>query len=153
VVTRRALLGAGAVALFAGCGPEEEPKVDVEAVLSEQMDALQAVLGAYDGVPLTGALRASAEERIDRIAAALEPFRGDGPSAAAAAQGGTGRQAALDAETAALRAHVAAVGQLEAREYRELLAGLIIDAASNQSALLILIGRPPAPTAFPGQPV
>jgi hypothetical protein len=150
VVTRRALLGAGALALLAGCGPEEAPKVDAEAVLSEQQRLTQRVVDSYEGVPLTGILQANAVARLRRLDAALE--RSD-PSSRSARTSGGSLEAALAAESAALRGHVAAVGQLEAREYRELLAGLITDAAASQSALLLRLDRPPAPTAFPGQPV
>jgi hypothetical protein len=149
VVTRRALFGAGALALLAGCGPEEEPEVDVGAVLSEQQRLTERAIGSYEGVPLTGALKANAEARLRRLDAVLGHRPGDTSEKEAA----TGLEAALAAESEALRAHVAAVGQLEAREYRELLAGLVADAAANQSALLLRLDRPPLPTAFPGQPV
>ena len=57
------------------------------------------------------------------------------------------------AESVALRAHVAAVGLLKAPEWRELLAGLIVDTATNQAALRLLLDEPPLPTSFPGEPV
>jgi hypothetical protein len=152
VVTRRALLAAGAVALLAGCGPPEEPKVDAGAVLSEQLRVSDAVVDAYDTVPVAGTLRASAEARVRRLKAALEPLRG-APSTSLQQAPDTGLEAALAAEGAALRAHVAAVGQLEDPQWRALLAGLIADAAAGESALLALLERPPVPTAFPGQPV
>jgi hypothetical protein len=148
VVTRRALLGAGAVALLAGCGPPEEPEVDVAEVLGEQLRLTQAVAGAYAGVAGQG--RASAEDRVRRLKVAV---RGAGGTPRTAPSGDTGLEAALAAESAALRGHVAAIGQLQDRAYRELLAGLVIDAAAGESALLVLLKRPPAPTAFPGQPV
>ena len=151
MVTRRALFGAGALALLAGCGPEEEPKVDAGAVLSEQQRLTARVVESYKGVPLAGALKANAEARVRRLDAVLERF--PGTSAEFEKEPETGLEAALAAESAALRAHVAAVGQLEAREYRELLASLVSDAAASQSALLLRLNRPPAPTAFPGQPV
>jgi hypothetical protein len=149
VSTRRALFGAGALALLAGCGPEEESKVDAEAVLSEQQRLTQRVVDSYEDVPLAGALKANAEARLHRLDAVLEQKPGN----TFEKEADTGLEAALAAESAALRAHVAAVGQLKAAEYRELLAGLITGAAANQSALLLRLDRPPAPTAFPGQPV
>jgi hypothetical protein len=148
VVTRRALLGAGALTLLAGCGSEEEPEVDVGQVLAEQLRATQAVAAAYAGVAGEGRVNASA--RVELLEAAV---RDAGGSPGAAPTGDTGVEAALAAEQAALRAHVAAVGQLEARGYRELLVGLIVDAAAGESALLLKLKRPPAPSAFPGQPV
>jgi hypothetical protein len=147
-VTRRALLGAGALALLAGCGPQEEPPVDVSAVLSEQLRLTQAVAGAYSGVAGEGG--ADARRRAERLETAL---RAAGGTPRPAPQGATGVEAALAAEQAALRGHVAAVGVLKQPEYRELLAGLIADAAAAESALLTTLERPPAPTAFPGQPV
>jgi hypothetical protein len=151
VVTRRALFGAGAVALLAGCGPEDEPKIDAGAVLSEQQRLTERAVGSYEGVPLAGALKANAESRVRRLNAVLERF--PSKSAEFEKEPETGLVAALAAESAALRAHVAAVGQLQAREYRELLAGLVTDAAANQAALLLRLDRPPAATAFPGEPV
>jgi hypothetical protein len=151
MTTRRALFGAGAVALLAGCGPEEEPTVDAEAVLAEQQRLTERVVDSYEGVPLAGALKANAEARVRRLNTVLE--RSPGKSAEVEKEPETGLEAALAAESEALRAHVAAVGQLQAGEYRELLAGLVTDAAANQSALLLRLDRPPAPTAFPGQPV
>jgi hypothetical protein len=149
VVTRRALFGAGALALLAGCGPEEEPEVDAGAVLSEQQRLTQRVVDSYADVPLAGALKANAEARLRRLDAVLDKQPGD----TFEKEADTGLEAALAAESEALRAHVAAVGQLQARESRELLAGLVTDAAANQAALLLRLDRPPAPTAFPGEPV
>jgi hypothetical protein len=148
IVTRRALLGAGALTLLAGCGSQEEPPVDAGAVLGEQLRVTQAVAAAYTGVAGDG--RANASKRVDRLEAAL---RDAGGTPRSAPSGATGVEAALAAEQTALRAHVAAVGQLEDATYRELLAGLITDAAAGESALLTTLERPPAPSAFPGQPV
>jgi hypothetical protein len=149
--TRRALLGAGALALLAGCGPEEAPKVDAKAVLSEQQRLTARVVDSYEGVPLSAALKANAQARVRRLDAALKRFPGG--SDTFETQAPTGLEAALAAESEALRAHVAAVGQLKAAEYRELLAGLVTDAAANQAALLLRLDRPATPTAFPGEPV
>src|SRR4029077_9812126 len=77
MTTRRALLGAGAISLLAaGCGPEEEPKVDVQAVLAEQQRVSNAAVKAYAGVPGVGALRENAEARARRIDGALSGFTG-----------------------------------------------------------------------------
>ncbi|WP_157592265.1 hypothetical protein [Solirubrobacter soli] len=148
MVTRRALLGAGALALLAGCGPQEEPPADASAVLSEQLRLTQAVADAYSGVAGEGGVGAS--RRVEKLEAALRAAGGTPPRVAS---GATGVEAALAAEQAALRGHVAAVGELEDPTYRELLAGLIADAAASESALLTMLKRPAAPTAFPGQPV
>ena len=148
MVTRRALFGAGALTLLAGCGPQEEPEVDTGKVLTEQLRATQRVAAAYAGVAGQG--RVNAAKRVDRLEAAL---RDAGGTPGTAPSGPAGVEAALAAEQAALRAHVAAVGQLGAAPYRVLLTGLIADAAAGESALLTTLKRPPAPSAFPGQPV
>jgi rubrerythrin len=61
-------------------------------------------------------------------------------------------EAALAAEQQALRAHVEGIGLLGEREFRALFADLVAEAAQHESALLTLLDRPAAPTAFPGQP-
>lgn len=149
IVTRRALLGAGALALLAGCGPPEEPEVDVAEVLGEQLRVTRAVADAYAGVP--GAGRANADARVERIEAALARVGGNRDEFGV--ESGSGLEQALAAEGEALRAHVAAIGQLKDRQWRELLAGLVTDAAAGESALLARLNRPPIPSAFPGQPL
>jgi hypothetical protein len=152
VVTRRALLGAGAVALLAGCGPPEQEEVVPADVLRKQLEATQKVIIAYKGDPRLASLLRNAEARERRISAALERSR-TGPVDAELTETGTQRlEAALAAESAALREHVAAVGLLSDREARELLGGLVADSATNEAALLELLDRP-LPTAFPGEPV
>ncbi len=148
IVTRRALLGAGALTLLAGCGPQEEPAVDAGAVLREQLRVTQLAAAAYAGVAGEGRVRA--QERVALLEAAV---RDAGATPAAAPSGPTGVAAALGAEQAALRAHVAAVGQLEKPVYRELLAGLIADAAAGEAALLTTLDQSATKTAFPGEPV
>jgi hypothetical protein len=149
IVTRRALFGAGALALLAGCGPQEEPEVDAGKVLGEQLRLTQAVVDAYSGV--TGEGRANAQRRVGRIKAALAGMH---VQPRYTITDGTGSlQEALAAEQEALRGHVAAVGELKAAPYRELLAGLIADAAAGEAALLATLDQPPVPSAFPGQPV
>jgi hypothetical protein len=157
VVTRRALLGAGAVALLAGCGPQEEAEVVPAEVLSEQLRAEEQVVAAYvalSGLPLDAGARASelrtgASARIDRLEAA-----GAKPSGAPVDPPATpGLEAALEAERRALRAHVQALGQLRDPKWSELLGGLITSSAAHETALLKLLERPPLPSAFPGQPI
>lgn len=152
MTTRRALFGAGAgaLALLAGCGAEEKPKVDVGQVLGEQLKLTQAVADAYQGVPGDG--RASAQRRVALLETALKQVGGN-VSPVTGGDRPAGAEVALAAESAALRGHVAAVGQLGESQWRELLAGLIADAAAGESALLTRLKRPPLPSAFPGQPV
>jgi hypothetical protein len=142
VVTRRALLAAGLV--VAGCGPPEEPKIVPSEVWSEQLRAAQDVVAAYEGVRGVGDLRARARARVRR----LQPLA----AASSAQPAASGLEAALAAERAELRAHVAAVGLLEDRPSRELLADLIADGAQSETALLMLLHRRPVAADFVGQP-
>ena len=120
-------------------------------MLDEQLRLSQAAAAAYEGVPDAAGLRVAAQARVRRLEAAVRDAGGT-PSERPAA-GRPASQPAPRRRERALRGHVAAVGQLEQREWRELLAGLIAGTASSQSALLGRLGRPPVPTAFPGQPV
>ena len=153
VGTRRALLGAGAVALLAGCGPQEEAEVVPAEVLTKQLRAEEALIASYvalSGLSLdTSALRMGASARIDRLVAA-----GGKPSAAPVDPPATpGLEAVLEAQRRALRAHVQALGELRDPKWSELLGGLITSSAAHETALLELLERPPLPSAFPGQPI
>jgi hypothetical protein len=134
MVTRRALLGAGAL-LIVGCGPPEEPEVVPNEVLSEQLRVTQASVAALEGEPR---LRARAEERAAALeqAGATAPDSTDGPADA------------LAAVRAELAGHVQAVGLLEEAEYRELFAKLVAGAAADETALMPIREL----TAFPGTP-
>jgi hypothetical protein len=142
MVTRRALLGAGVDAL-AGCGPPEEPAVVPSEVWGEQLRAAQTTYSAYASVRGVNDLRARARARVRR----LQPLAPAQPAIARAA----GLDAALEAERAELRAHVAAVGLLTDRPSRELLADLIADGAQSETALLMKLGRQPVAVDFVGQ--
>jgi hypothetical protein len=132
VVSRRALLGAGAL-LLVGCGPPEEPEVVPEDVLAQQLRVTKASVAALNGEPR---LRARAEER----AAALEQAGGTAPET-------TDRPAdALAALRHELAVHVQGIGLLTGREHRELLAAVIASAAADESALSPMREL----TAFPG---
>jgi hypothetical protein len=159
VVTRRALLGAGALALLSGCGPPEEAEVVPAEVLSEQLRAEERVVAAYVALPDGSSsidapwrpsdLRARASARIDRLEAAGAKASGapvDPPAT-------PGLEAVLEAERRALREHVRALGLLRDPKWTELLAGLITSGAAHETALLELLERPPLPSAFPGQPI
>jgi hypothetical protein len=132
VVSRRTLLGAGAL-LLAGCGPPDEPEVVPEDVLSAQLRATNASVAALDGE-----LRAHAQER----AAALERAGATAPDSADAPAD------ALAAVRAELAGHVQAVGLLEEARYRELFAKLVASAAADESALMPTRELTP----FPGTP-
>jgi leucyl-tRNA synthetase len=60
MVSRRALLGAGAL-LLVGCGPPDEPEVIAGEVWGEQLRASQRALAAY---PASISPRAKASERV-----------------------------------------------------------------------------------------
>jgi hypothetical protein len=141
VTTRRAaLLGAGTL-LLAGCGPPDEPEVDAAQVWGEQLRVSQAALAAY---PSGISPRVAASDRVDRLAA-LAGATGETPTAAPSLE------AALEAERVALQTHVAAVGQLDDRVSREVLAELVAGTAEAVSALRKLMDEPPIVDSFPGQ--
>ncbi|WP_028059293.1 hypothetical protein [Candidatus Solirubrobacter pratensis] len=135
VGTRRALLGAGAGALLAGCGPSEAPAVSRQDVLDEQLRLTRLSVAA-------GVTRARARARKLEQAGAV----------AKAASGPSGTRAAYDAEGRALAGYVAAVGRLRDPASRALLAGLIADAAESHASLARRLDRDPLASAFPGQP-
>jgi hypothetical protein len=141
IVTRRALLGAGAAALAAGCGKPDEPAIRPDDVLREQLRLTQLAVAAYAGVDAPG-LAAGARARARRLQALV----GDVP----AAEGPSGVTAAYEAERRALAGYVAAIGLL--RRQRGLLGELVVDAARNEAALARMLGRDPLASAFPGQP-
>jgi len=133
-VTRRALLGAGALFLV-GCGPPEEPEVVPKDVLTERLRVTKASVAALEGEPR---LRARAEER----AAALEQAGATAPDSTDAPAD------ALAAVRAELASHVQAVGLLDEAEYRELFAELVASAAADETALMPIREL----TALPGTP-
>jgi hypothetical protein len=132
VVTRRALLGAGAL-LVAGCGPPDEPVASSQDVLNEQLKVTNQSVAA-------GATRARARAKKLEAAGATAP-PGTGPS---------GLENAYEAEGRALASYVQAIGA--SRPDRDLLGELVADAAASQSELARRLDLDPLPTAFPGEP-
>ena len=131
-MTRRALLGAGAL-LVAGCGPPDEPTTSRQNVLNEQLKVTNASVAA-------GAPRARARAyKLEAAGAEAPP--GSGPS---------GLQQAYDAEGRALASYVQAIGA--SRPDRDLYGELVADAAASQSELARELKVDPLPTAFPGEP-
>ena len=145
VGTRRALFGAGAL-LLVGCGPPDEPEIVPKDVLEEQ---LRVAVTAAQTLNETPRLRDSSDARVIRLAGAYEEAGGVWEPVARAAPESRDALAAVRAE---LAAHVQAVGLLAEPKYRELFAEVIASAAADESALLMMDGQPPAPTAFPGTP-
>jgi hypothetical protein len=149
VVTRRALLGAGAVALVAGCGPPEEPEIVPSEVLSDQLRVSSEALAAYEGVDDVGPERGFAVARVRQLAAAVRSAGGTVEPGRVAPR--TGLEEALAGERRALEAHVAAIGLLGEREWREMFGEFIAGSARNEASLRTKLGRQPLETAFPGQ--
>ena len=139
MVTRRALLGAGTL-LLVGCGPPDEPEVNAANVWGEQLRVSQAALAAYP----TTSLRSAAAKRVRELES-LAGATGAAPTATRSLA------SALEAERVALQTHVAAVGELEDRASRELLATLIAGTAEAVAVLRAELGEPPIVDAFPGQ--
>jgi hypothetical protein len=102
---------------------------------------LQVAENAYGDGPG----RAGASRRAVKLEAAVRRL-GRTPQQAPSS-GPEGTRAALDAERAALRTQVAAVGKLSDASSRELLAGLIAETAAAEARLS------KGSTSFPGQPL
>jgi hypothetical protein len=132
VVTRRALLGAGAL-LVAGCGPPDEQAASRQDVLDEQLRVTNASVAL-------GVSRARA--RASRLEAA--------GANAPAAGGPSGRSNAYETESRALASYVQAVG--ESRVDRDLYGELVADAAASVAEQARRLELDPLPTAFPGEP-
>jgi hypothetical protein len=134
VVTRRALLGAGAGALLlAGCGPPKATATSRTDVLDEQLRLTLVSVAA-------GSSRARARAKTLQAAGAT-----------AKAPASTSLSA-YEAERNALAGYVQAVGQLRDADSRRLLGGLVVDAAESEAQLAHDAGQNPLATAFPGQP-
>ncbi|MDA0180257.1 hypothetical protein OJ997_08120 [Solirubrobacter phytolaccae] len=153
MVSRRALLGAGAL-LLVGCGPPDEPEVNAANVWRDQLLASMRAEVAYPEI----ALRSAARDRVRQLEAAAGGAIAASVFVPPQAPGQTREEqrkrqleSALDGERRALQAHVAAVGVLEDRASRELLGTLIAGTAEAVSALRAELDEPPIVDAFPGQ--
>jgi hypothetical protein len=150
VGTRRALLASGSVALLAGCGATKARGEDTATLLAQQLQAAQVTAAAFAGLRGVEGLRARARARVRRLEAALRAAGGQ-PRPEPDAAASSSLALALDAESAALRAHVAATGRTFDRSVRALLADLVVDTAQDEALLARRLGRDPLATAFPGQ--
>jgi hypothetical protein len=154
VVTRRAALAAGLVAL-AGCGEEDgAPRVPDDAVLSDLL-ALELTLAAacasadvqraqrplVDDIAARHREHARRLEAVPRVAAAGP---GMTPPAAATAR------ALAELERGAVRDYADALPKLAAHDLRGLAADLMAGDAQHLSLLLDASGADPLPDAFGG---
>ena len=151
-MTRRGALLAGGAALLTGCGAAKDRGVSTSELIADQLAAQQAVVAAYAGLP--GAqvqrLHARARARVTQLQRALRAAGGTAPAAGMTSRA-SGLPGALDAETVALKAHVAATGRTRDKDLRRLLGELVASTAASQALVARLLGRDPLDTAFPGQ--
>jgi hypothetical protein len=152
VTSRRALLGLGGAALLAGCGASKDRGDTRVELIARQLVAQQAVVEAYAGLrgPEVRRLLARARARVVTLESALRAAGGT-PPGAAMHSGAASLRAALDAETGALLAHVAATGRTGDHALRSLLGELIASTAASQALVARMLGQDPLATAFPGQ--
>jgi hypothetical protein len=137
VVSRRALLAGGAVALLAGCGEEDEPAAPRPADVLLRSLAAERVLAAA----ARRRVARRARGRAQRLAAAVSSQGGrphDAPAPSAAGD-------AASAARAALVAHVDSLPLL-AGDLRALAGEMIVGAAAD---LAVLTGEA---ESFPGTP-
>jgi hypothetical protein len=146
VVTRRALLAGGAVALLAGCGEDDSlAPAPASVALSGELRAERAFAAALASLEppnreLGRRLAARADARAARLAAvapADDAAHGDG--------------SALDLGRAVLVAHVGALPSFAARDQRALTAELLVGAATDVAVLSDALGELPR-DPFPGTP-
>ena len=126
-MSRRGLLAAGAFAVLAGCGEEDEVASPADALL-----ASLAAERAFGAAVESRRIAARSRERAGQIEAAISA-EGGRPHDASAPSGGGGDPVVLG--RAALAAHIGALPVLGARELRRLAAGLVAGAAADLAVL------------------
>jgi hypothetical protein len=152
VTSRRSLLAAGALAVLAGCGEDDEAATSARVVdaLLRQLAAERALAAATaEGRPLVERVSARARERARVLASAVAAEGGrphDAPQPQAAP---AGAEEILARGRAALAAHVAALPSLDGRELRRMAADLVAGAAADLAVLGDQLGRPVS-DPFPG---
>ena len=148
-VSRRGLLGAGAVAglALAGCGtPDDEPPPDAE-LLGPSLAAALALADAYEraGGRLGAELAARERDHARRLREAGAGEDAPAPEAPA----GRPLEVALALEQAAMRANVRATGLVSTSAGRALTAELLADSARHTVQVRDRLGRETLTTAFP----
>jgi hypothetical protein len=140
VVSRRTVLAAGALAVLAGCGEDDEGAAARPAdALLPSLAAERALAAAAGGFPR---IAARSRDRARRLAAAVSAAGGR-PHDAPAPAGGAGDPVELG--HAALAAHIDALPSLGGRELRRLGADLVTGVAAD----IAVLGEQ-AVEAFPG---
>jgi hypothetical protein len=151
VITRRALVAAGAGALLAGCG-RSEPEPEAEADALRRVLAIElALVEAYARVPGRIGSEHGAQERV-HVARLRREIRAAGGGAAehapAALPDGPPLEAALTLERRALAAYVDAIGYVPDAGRRAAIAELLTGDAEHAAVLLERLGRDPLARAF-----
>ena len=144
-MSRRRLLAAGAVAVLAGCGEEDEP-AQAGNVLLPSLAAERALAAATaDGGRMARRVSARARERPQVLASAVSEAGGDELDAPAPAGGGD----PVELGRAAPAAHIAALPSRAGRERRRLGADLVTGVAADIAVLGDALGEH-AVDPFPG---
>ena len=146
MITRRALVAAGAGVLLAGCGAEAEPVPPDAELLGAVLAAERALAGAY--ALLEGRTGGVLAARARSHAARLEQAGAD-PAPAPASPAGEPLEAALALQRRSMAACVSAVGVVRSPAGRTLAADVLTAGAQHAAILLTRLGRDPVPTAFP----
>ena len=151
---RRALLAGGALALLAGCGEEEEVVAAPADVMLRQLAAereLAAATVSGPGAETAREVSARANERAERLAAAVSAEGGRPHDAPQPPSERVSPEEAIARGPAAIVAHVVALPSLAGRELRELGAELVVGAAGDTALLSDALGMP-VEDPFPGTP-
>ena len=157
MVTRRALLAGGALALLAGCGEEEEVVAAPADAMLRQLAAERELAAAMpigvsgDAADTAREVSARARDRAERLAAAVAAEGGRPHDAPQPPDERVPPEEAVARGQAAIVAHVVAMPSLAGRELRELGAELVAGAAGDTALLSDALGIP-VEDPFPGTP-
>jgi hypothetical protein len=154
VVTRRALLAGGALALLAGCGEEEEVVASPADAMLRQLAAereLAAIRVSGEAAETGQEVAARARDRAGRLAAAVAAEGGRPHDAPQPPDERVSPEEAIARGEAAIEAHVVALPSLAGPELRKLGAELVVGAAGDTALLSDALGMP-VQDPFPGTP-